>query len=109
AFLQHREEDLDVAWNGTASQIYFVDRHGEAGFARALTSSVLQHTLFWAFEILRSARHDPDCGARNGCSACVFGIACHSHGDHPGPSRSAAEALLGQILGSHASLAPYAQ
>ncbi len=109
AFLQHREEDLDVAWNGTDSQIYFVDRHGEAGFARALTSSVLQHTLFWAFEILRSARHDPDCGARNGCSACVFGIACHSHGDHPGPSRSAAEALLGQILGSHASLAPYAQ
>jgi hypothetical protein len=106
AFLQHREEDVDVAWSGEHSHLYFVDRHGEAGFARALTSSVLQHTLFWAQAILFAADHAADCSAQDGCDACVRGVACHSPSDRPAPSRSGALALLDRVLGAiHANTA----
>ena len=100
AFLQHREEDLDVSWSDEHSQLYFVDRHpGEAGFARALNSSVLHHALFWAHQILLHARHADGCAAQDGCPACVRGVACHSPAAEAAPSRRGAENLLARVLG----------
>jgi ATP-dependent helicase YprA (DUF1998 family) len=95
AFVRHGEADLDVTWRGGDDPaLLVVDRHpGEVGFARAVSSEVMRHVLYWSREIAVSCDCDSD-----GCPHCVLGT-CLSPRDEARPSRRAVVALLDEILG----------
>lgn len=98
-FLRHEEDDVDVAVleNGVLA---IVDRHPHGvGFARAVTSDVLRHALFWAQEIVKNCGRSTECTAGDGCVRCVHGAPCLSGSERAKPSRQGTEALLVALLG----------
>ena len=98
AFVRHGEEDLDVGWQGGDDPaLLVVDRHpGEVGFARAVSSEVVRHVLYWAREIALG------CDCEDGCPRCVRGT-CLSPRGATTPSRRGVLALLDQVLGSRST------
>jgi ATP-dependent helicase YprA (DUF1998 family) len=100
AFVRHREDDLDVTWlGGQDPLLVVVDRHpGEVGFARAVSSEVLRHVLYWSREIARDCGGGKACEADDGCPLCVA-HGCLSPRDEARPSKRALIALLDEILG----------
>lgn len=98
AFLRHEEDDVDVAVVGGALAI--VDRHPDGvGFARAVTSDVLRHALYWSWEILKGCGTSPECTRGDGCPRCVHGAPCLTASDRARAERSATQALLETLLG----------
>lgn len=100
AFVQHTEDDLDVVSTlGTSRWLAVVDRHpGGAGYARAVSSEVLRHALYWGREIIRHCRGE-ECLGGDGCADCVYGGPGLDVDTSCQPSRKATGALLSAILG----------
>jgi len=101
AFVYHGEDDLDVACNhGDEPALVIVDRHpGGVGFARAVTSAVLRHALYWAREIVSRCGESEPCARDDGCRECIWGAPRLSPDGQPRPSRTEVAALLGELLG----------
>jgi ATP-dependent helicase YprA (DUF1998 family) len=98
-FLRHDEDDVDVAVLDDA-RLAIVDRHpGGVGFARAVTSDLLRHLLYWSREIARACGKSADCTAADGCDQCVHGAPCLSPPERARPGRTATLALLDELLG----------
>jgi ATP-dependent helicase YprA (DUF1998 family) len=98
-FLRHAEDDVDVAvLDGPALAI--VDRHpGGVGFARAVTSELLRHVLYWSREIVRACGRSAACADGDGCEHCVHGAPCLSAPERARAGRAATLALLDALLG----------
>lgn len=99
-FVRHTEDDLDVSWQGGDSPaLLIVDRHpGEVGFARAVSSDVVRHALYWSRAVLSAGDHEADCPDRDGCRHCVI-YGCLSPKAAPAPARAAALTVLEAVLG----------
>ncbi len=99
AFVRHGEADLDVTWRGGEDPaLAVVDRHpGEVGFARAVSSEVMRHVLYWSREIALACECQED-----GCPHCVLGT-CLSPRDEARPSKRAVLALLDGVLGQRST------
>jgi ATP-dependent helicase YprA (DUF1998 family) len=103
AFVRFEEEDLDVVAQAKEgrSLLCFVDRHpGGAGFARAVTSDVLRHALYWSREIVARCGTSARCKERDGCPTCVEGAPGLGPEQSAAPSRSEVLALLESLLGA---------
>ena len=101
AFVRHAEEDIDVMARITdgGSELIIVDRHpGSTGFARAVTTAVLRHALFWARQLLVECS-GPGCEANDGCVDCALGSPRLTPDHGPAVSRTQAIQLLTAILG----------
>lgn len=97
AFIRHEEEDLDVSCDDQGV-LAFVDRHpGGAGYARAITTDVVRHVLYWSRKIL-SMCGAAACEAHDGCQGCVYGTPRLTPVELRKVSRKAALALLDGLL-----------
>jgi ATP-dependent helicase YprA (DUF1998 family) len=98
AFVRHAEEDMDVSVDVEHRRLLFVDRHpGGTGFARAVTSDVLRHVLYWS-RVLVVECVGASCDEHDGCPDCLLGAPHLSTATKA--SRRGARALLDQLLGA---------
>ncbi len=105
SFVHHGPFDLDIAFAESYGKdelpaIFFLDRHpGDAGFARSVTTEVLKHLCYWAYQLAADCPNH--CESPTGCLGCLRSLQCHL--PHGGPEtdldRQGTLDLIEQLLG----------